>query len=438
MATNVIMPQLGETVAEGKILDWFVAVGDEIKSGDRLFEVETDKVTIEVEAVDAGTITSIAVSAGEVADIGAVVAVLNGESGGDVPVSPPAAQTGSSAASMPTATASVPTPLPSTREISPFAEVQTSPGNHGPASGPDGMRFSPLARRIMSQNGVDASQIASFAASNGLKKVREADVQAFLKQNPAQSGVSNGPATLSNIGSDAGEVITMNTMRARTGQRLAENWRTIPHVFQAIEVDFSSIDAVRSAHKVIFKQQNGFSLTFLPFIARATTIALAAFPEVNGRFEGDRLVLSPGVNLGIAVDLNHNGLVVPVVHGANELTVAGLARAIGRQVDKARTGKLTSNDLSGGTYSITNNGAFGTSFTAPIINAPQSAILSVDAIRLKPAVVETEQGAFIAPRRMGFVGQSFDHRAFDGAYAAAFLSRLKLELETRDWASELQ
>jgi pyruvate/2-oxoglutarate dehydrogenase complex dihydrolipoamide acyltransferase (E2) component len=218
---------------------------------------------------------------------------------------------------------------------------------------------------------------------------------------------------------------------------LAENWRTIPHVFQAIEVDFTALDDLRRQRKEAFKRAQGFSLTYLPFIARATCLAIQAFPQINARFAGDSLILSRDLNLGVAVDLSYNGLVVPVVRNAGDLTLVGLAKAMNRQIEKARTGKLTLDDLSGGTYSISNNGAFGTAFTAPIINAPQVAILSTDAIKPKPAVVSTPQGQFIAVRMMGMIGQSFDHRAFDGAYSAAFLSGLKQILEERDWADEL-
>ena len=163
---------------------------------------------------------------------------------------------------------------------------------------------------------------------------------------------------------------------------------------------------------------------------------MSAYPQINARFDGKALMLSRDVNLGIAVDLDHNGLVVPVVREAGELTAIGLAKAIRRQIDKAKAGKLSADDLSGDTYSISNNGAFGTTFTVPIINAPQVGILSTDAIRLKPAVVSTPEGDFLAPRMIGIVGQSFDHRAFDGAYSAAFLSRIKLILETRNWDEE--
>jgi len=190
---------------------------------------------------------------------------------------------------------------------------------------------------------------------------------------------------------------------------------------------------VRLRHKERFRQETGTSLTYLPFIARACCIALQAFPHVNAQFGNGRLRLSPDINLGIAVDLNHNGLVVPVIHAAQDYTLQGLAKAIARQIEKARSGKLAPGDLSGGTYSITNNGAFGTSFTTPIINAPQVAILSSDAIRKKPAVVDDA----VVPRLMGTLGQSFDHRAFDGAYAASFLSKLKNIIETKKWAGEL-
>jgi pyruvate/2-oxoglutarate dehydrogenase complex dihydrolipoamide acyltransferase (E2) component len=226
-------------------------------------------------------------------------------------------------------------------------------------------------------------------------------------------------------------------MRLRTADRLAENWRTIPHVFQAIEVDFTALDRVRRERKDAFRKAQGFSLTYLPFIARSTCLAIQAFAQINARFAGDSLILSRDVNLGIAVDLSHNGLVVPVVRNAGDLTLVGLAKAMNRQIEKARTGKLTLDDLSGGTYTISNDGAFGTTFTAPIINAPQVAILSTDAISLKPAIVSTPQGDFVAARMMGMVGQSFDHRAFDGAYSAAFLSALKRLLEERNWGDEL-
>jgi pyruvate/2-oxoglutarate dehydrogenase complex dihydrolipoamide acyltransferase (E2) component len=408
MAATIIMPQLGETVAEGKILTWFKAVGDDVKIGDKLFEVETDKVTVEVEAIVAGKLTEIRTVNGAVAKVGATVAVVGGDAGAP-----------SAATTKPQAMAA-------------FEEVKTPLANYGKAAGPEGLRITPLARRILSQNSADLSALSQFAASRNLRQIREKDVQAFLSAAPAaRSSVPPPPAF------SAGEIVTLNSIRARTAERLTENWRTIPHVFQAIDVDFTAVELVRARHKERFKAEAGVALTYLPFIARACCIALQAFPRINARFDGSALTLARDINLGIAVDLNHNGLVVPVVPAAQDFTLQGLAKAMARQIDKARAGKLSAADVSGGTYSITNNGAFGTSFTTPIINAPQVAILSTDAIRKRPAVITTDLGDAIVPRLIGTVGQSFDHRAFDGAYAAAFLSKLKDIIEHKKWAGEL-
>ena len=408
MADTIIMPQLGETVAEGKILTWFKTVGDDIKIGDKLFEVETDKVTVEVEAIVAGKLTAINTGNGTTAKIGAVVAVV----GGDTVQPKPAVAAAPSAP----------------KGFSAFEEVKSPTANYGSAKGPDGLRITPLARRLIIERGLDVNALSRHAATKGLRKIEEKDVLAFT---PSSASTPAPTAAFS------GDVITLNNIRLRTGEKLAENWRTIPHVFQAIDIDFTEIELVRARHKERFKAETGNSLTYLPFIARACCIALQAFPQINARFDGKALTLSKDVNLGIAVDLNHNGLVVPVIHAVQDFTLQGLAKAMGRQIEKARTNKLTAADLSGGTYSITNNGAFGTSFTTPIINAPQVAILSADAIRKKPAVITTHLGDAIVPRLIGTLGQSFDHRAFDGAYAAAFLSKLKDTLENKKWAGEL-
>ena len=404
MSQTIIMPQLGETVAEGKILTWFKSVGDAIKEGDKLFEVETDKVTVEVEATVAGTLSEIRVGDGDVAKVGAVVAVV----GGGV------------------ATA----PAPPAAAHSPFEEVVTPLQNYGPAAAPNGLKVTPLARRLIVQNGLDLAAVAAAVAARGGKRIAEDDVRRAIS-----GGQGKAPAPAAII--LEGTSVPLSSIRQKTAVRLAENWRTIPHVFQAIEIDFTAVEAVRARCKDSFRAAHGMALTYLPFIARASCIALAEFPAINARFDGTALFPARDINLGIAVDLSHKGLVVPVVKNAGDLTVEGLAKAIGRMADKARSGKLSADDLGGGTYTITNNGAFGTLFTSPIINAPQVAILSIDAIRKRPMVVETPQGDFIAARLTGIVGQSFDHRAFDGAYSAAFLSKLKTVIETRNWTEEL-
>jgi pyruvate/2-oxoglutarate dehydrogenase complex dihydrolipoamide acyltransferase (E2) component len=424
MASTIIMPQLGETVAEGKILAWFKSVGDEVKEGDNLFEVETDKVTIEVQAVTAGRLSEIRVGAGITAKVGEVVAVVSDRSA-------KARLLGDSAK---TSSRDDTSTENATQWRSPFEEVSTSIGRFGPAKGPNGIHLTPLARRLIVQRGLDLAALARKAERQGEKRIDGAAVRAATGAQPTAPPAPFAQAALPPV--QDGDVITLNAVRQKTGERLAEAWRAIPHVFQAIEVDFTAVDRVRKARKVNFQTTQGFALTFLPFIARATCLAISAYPQINARFDGKALTLSRDVNLGIAVDLDHNGLIVPVVRNASELTLIGLAKAIRRQIDKAKSGKLSLDDLSGGTYSISNNGGFGTTLTAPIINAPQVGILSTDAIRLRPGVVSTQEGDFVAPRMIGTIGQSFDHRAFDGAYSAAFLSRLKQILETRNWDEE--
>jgi len=420
MTAAVIMPQLGETVAEGKIIAWFKSVGDKVAVGDRLFEVETDKVTVEVEATEAGTLSDIRIGKDVTAKVGTVVAVLDG---------------GAAAAPKP---AAVFAPKPAAPTMSAYEEVRTATGSFGKAKAAGDVRVSPLARRLIVQNGLDIVIVAQTALNENVRRIDQREVSRLMQQSKSSALTVLEPAQEARaVALAGGEIVTLNTIRQRTGDRLAENWRTIPHVFQAIEADFTAVEAARADMKARFKAEQGVSLTYLPFIARAVCLALDAFPQVNARLDGKALNLSRDVNLGIAVDLNHNGLVVPVIKNAGDLTTLGLAKAIARMVDKARAGKLGADDLSGGTYSISNNGAFGTLLTAPIINAPQVAILSVDAIRKRATVVETADGDFIAPRLTGIVGQSFDHRAFDGAYSAAFLSNLKSIIETRDWVQEL-
>jgi 2-oxoglutarate dehydrogenase E2 component (dihydrolipoamide succinyltransferase) len=212
---------------------------------------------------------------------------------------------------------------------------------------------------------------------------------------------------------------------------------TSPHVLQAVEVDFSSVERVRQALRESWRAQHGYSLTYLPFIAHSVCRALGEFPNLNASVEDDALLLHPHVNLAIAVDLGAEGLVAPVIKGAEALAVPQLAGAIHDIAGRARTNKLKPDDLAGGTYTLSNSGSFGTLITAPIINQPQVAILSTDGVRKKPVVIERPDGDSIAIRPVGVLAQSFDHRAVDGAYSAAFLDRVRKHLELTDWFREI-
>ena len=434
---NVIMPQLGETVAEGKVASWFKKVGDKVAAGENLFLIETDKVSMEVQATENGTLTEIRVAAGETVPVGTVVAIV-GNAGGKAADSklvaspartvPPRATAGASRLEAPVA---APASAYRAFALKPFEEVRTPVGIPLPqAVALDGLKVTPLARRLIRDSGADLATIAQRVKARGGWRIAAADVTAALPSVPTSA---HAPIALC-----PGDTIEpLNRIRAQTAAHLAEAWRTIPHAFQAVELDVTGIVAARERAKATFEQRHGMALTYLPFIARAVCIALGQFPRANASFDRDRLILHREINLGIATDLDQGGLVVPVVHHAEDLNVAGLAKAIARQADKARTGKLTPGDITGATYTITNNGTFGTLFTMPVIHAPNVTILSLDAVRKVPIVVEGPKGDSVAIRRVAMIGQSFDHRAFDGAYAAGLLRRIKDIVESRDWSAEL-
>lgn len=441
---DVIMPQLGETVKEGAISQWFKKPGDKVAAGDNLFEIETDKVSMEVQAIESGILTEILVPAGASASVGAVVAIIGD---GKSKPAPRAAAVTAPAASKPVEapaplkpvafaapvaqTSHAPAASLEARGFAPFNEVFTPAHNFGPAKLPDGMRVSPLARRLIAQNKLDVNAIAAQVRNAGRNKISARDLQnAPSNAAPARSATPLAPIT------GERDIVALNRVRAQTAKHLQNSWQNVPHVLQTMEIDFGAVDDVRLARKEAFRASHGVSLTYLPFIARAVCLAIRKYPHVNAAFDGEKLHVARQINLGFAVDMNHNGLVVPVLKDADGFNITGLALAIAKLADKARAGQLTLADMEGGTYSITNNGAFGTLFTAPLINAPQVAILSTDAIRKRALVKETAYGDVIVARPAGILAQSFDHRAFDGAYSAAFLTHLKEIIETRDWAAE--
>jgi 2-oxoglutarate dehydrogenase E2 component (dihydrolipoamide succinyltransferase) len=234
------------------------------------------------------------------------------------------------------------------------------------------------------------------------------------------------------------EVIPFSKIRKITAEHMVRSKATSAHTLVVVEVDFAGVDKVRLEQKQAFKQTEGTSLTYLPFIARATIDAIEEFPHVNASVGNDELIVHRYVNLGIAVDINFEGLLVPVIHDADGKRLRPIAREIHDLATRARTKRLGADDISGGTFTITNAGPFGTMLTAAVINQPQVAILSTDGVKKRPVAIELPDGSdAIVVHPVGLLALSFDHRAFDGAYAAAFLSRIRDILETRDWAPEL-
>ena len=266
-------------------------------------------------------------------------------------------------------------------------------------------------------------------------RITRNDVLAALATSGDQTRLTSSPAGAPVAA--AGERLPFNRIRRVTAEHMVRSKAMSPHVLQAVEVDFSQVNRARNAVRDAWRKQYGYSLTFLPFIAHAACAALKEFPNLNASVEDDALVIHSHVRLAIAVDLGADGLVAPVIAAADTLSVAELSHRVRDVSARARSGKLTPDEFAGGTYTISNSGTFGTLITAPIINQPQVAILSMDGIRKRPVVVEGPAGDALAIRPVGILAQSFDHRAVDGAYSAAFLARVRELLEQTDWSQQL-
>ena len=421
---DVIMPQLGETVVEGVVTKWYKKVGDVVKSDDTLFDVETDKVSTEIPAQANGVITEILVQEGVTAKVGTRLAVIS-ESGDAVAAAPAVAV----AASAPAVTVSAAV------AAVPAVSTAAAATRIGKASAAD--RLSPVVRRLLAEHQLNPADLNGTGRDG---RITREDVLAVIGGGvaagamPARAPLS-APAPMVLGAGDTRK--PMNSVRKRTAQHLVKSWQSAPHVLQAVEVDYSKVELARTAAGAAWKAREGFSLTYLPFIARAVSVALAKFPLLNGSLDGDDLVIHSRINIGIAVDLNFDGLVVPVVKDVPNKSLPQIAREINDLAQRARSNKLKPDELSGGTYTLSNSGVFGTLITAPIINQPQVAIMSTDGVKKKPVVIESEQGDSIAIRPVGVLAQTFDHRALDGAYSAAFLREVKTVLETRDWVQAL-
>jgi pyruvate dehydrogenase E2 component (dihydrolipoamide acetyltransferase) len=284
--------------------------------------------------------------------------------------------------------------------------------------------------------GAPASDGAGVSAPAATRAAPTATAPPTAQPPAPAAATAAAPATAPTAGTD--EIIPFTNIRRRTAEHMVRSKATSPHTLVVLEADYEQVERVRRSHGAQFRAEEGFALTYLPFVARATVEALHEWPHLNASVGDDALIVHHQFNMGFAVDLDHNGLIVPVVKHAEELTLRGMARRIRELADRARTKKLSADDISGGTFSITNAGPFGTFLTAPIINQPQVAILSTDGVKRRPTVVVQPDGTeAIAIHSLGLLCLSWDHRAVDGAYAAAFVARVTELLATHDWAAEL-
>lgn len=406
---DIIMPQLGETVEEGTVAAWHKKEGDKVAVDELLVEIETDKVATEVPSLTAGILHKILVPQGQTVRVGTVLAIINSDEGA-------AAATPGTAALEPAANSSA--LVSATTRSMPPAPTATRQ-----ARGDRGTPLSPAVRKLTLDNGID---VASIHGTGRDGRIKRSDVLSFLE---GRRVAADAP------GVDV-ETVPFSALRKRIAEHMVRSQAASAHVLQAVEVDFAGVDSARQALKPAWKTREGFSLTYLPFIARAVALALPEFQHLNAHVAGQSLKVFRGINLSVAVDLDRGGLVAPVIKNAPALRVPELARAIASLAAKARANALKPDDMTEGTYSLTNNGSFGTFITAPVINQPQVAILSIDGVHRRPWVVADENGERIEIRPVGVLAHSFDHRAVDGAYSAAFLQLLKKILESRQWIGE--
>jgi pyruvate dehydrogenase E2 component (dihydrolipoamide acetyltransferase) len=470
MATTVQMPQLGETVTSGTIIAWMKSVGDEVAIGDILVEISTDKVDTELPSEVAGTLLEILVPVGETVEVGASLCII--AEAGQEPLLEPS--------NRPVEASTTPVNVPE-----PPREAAEAPPLVIPAAAIEpvsdvGRFVSPVVRRLAREHSLDLEAVTG-TGQNG--RVTRRDLEAYLENaqqssSPAPVAAEAAPsvqtpeaaptavpaaveevplqpvAATKEPSATAPEAPTpvaapantpaglepLSRMRQVVATNMVKSVQTSVNTFTAIEVDFEAVERVRSAHKAAFKAANGRSLTYLPFVVRAVLDALKAFPVVNSSLllEDKQRIVHPHFNIGIAVDLDGEGLVVPVIKGADNLRLSGIAAKVFELADGARAGTLGIDDYSGSTFSITNNGAHGSFVTSAIINQPNTAILSTDGVSKRPTVVTSSSGDdFIAIHHLGMLGFTWDHRAFDGAVAGQFLARVRDNLETWAWEQEL-
>jgi 2-oxoglutarate dehydrogenase E2 component (dihydrolipoamide succinyltransferase) len=464
--TEVTLPALGESVTEGTVSRWLKQVGDSIEADEPLLEVSTDKVDTEIPSPTSGTVLEIRVQEDETVAVGEVLAVV-GEAGAAAPApAEPQAQPAAEPEPEPTAKAEPepqPEPTPrmaeqptEPRQAAPAAREDPQPERHGPSSTPtsatpvatdsDAGYVTPLVRKLAKEHGVDLSSLTGtgvggrvrkqdvLAAAEEAKKAAEAPAAA---PEPAPAAAAKGPAAVE-PSALRGTTEKMSRLRKTIAKRMVESLQVSAQLTATVEVDLTAISRIRAKAKEDFKKREGASLSYLPFITKAAVEALKAYPKVNATIdtEAGEVSYPSAEHIGIAVD-TEKGLLVPVIKDAGDLSIAGLAKKIADLARRTRQNKVAPDELSGGTFTITNYGSAGTLMDTPIINQPQVAILGTGALVKRPVVItDPNLGEVIAVRDMMYLSMSYDHRLVDGAEAARFLSTLKARLEEGDFGSE--
>lgn len=421
---DVVMPQMGESITTGTITKWNKSVGDTIEIDEILLEISTDKVESEIPSPVEGKVAKILYPEGETIDVGEVIAIIEDDMSADI--------SGDDSGSE------------KKREDKPKdnksqEKEQSSENKSSDEESPrQGRRFyTPLVRKLAKENGVALSELESISGSGAGGRVNKDDFMNFLEKRSKGSSSSQSSSSRS-VNTDVSlppaykegdrvEIIAMDNMRKAIAKNMQASKLTSPHVNSFDEVDMTRLVRFREGFKKDFKNQEGFSLTYTHFILYALIQALKEYPMVNASIDGDNIIMKKDINLGCAVAVPGNGLVVPVIKNADNLNITGIARALNDLVIKARNKKLTMDDLSGGTYTFTNNGSFGVIAATPVILQPQSGIFCVGTIKKKPVVTED---LAIAIRDIMVATHTYDHRLIDGELGSRFLKHVVHTLET--------
>jgi pyruvate dehydrogenase E2 component (dihydrolipoamide acetyltransferase) len=426
--TDVVMPQMGESIVEGTLTKWLKKTGDKVERDEPLFEISTDKVDTEIPSPAAGTLGELLVQEGQTVQVNAIVARIN--EGGSAPAAP------APAASAPAPAAAAPAPPPPPPAAAPPPPPPSAP-TAAAVKEPTGP-LSPLVRKIAREKGIDLAKVTGTGAGG---RITKEDLEAYGAQPaapaqqapPAQPAAT--PATAPVLTGQAQptaktRIEPMSNMRIKIAEHMVMSKRVSAHVTTVHRVDMTRVAKMRAKHKDDFAARHGMSLTFLPFVVRAATEALRAFPIVNASIDGTNIIYHNEINLGIAVALE-NGLIVPVIRNADEKNVLGLQRSIVDLASRARARQLKPDEIQGGTFSVTNFGSFGSVFATPVINQPQVAILGVGAVEKVPVVIDDA----IAIRSQCFLALTFDHRLIDGALGDQFTGKVKSVLES--WSEDV-
>src|SRR5947209_6396728 len=439
---DVLMPQMGESIAEGTLSKWLKKLGDEVKRDEPLFEISTDKVDAEIPAPSAGVLAEIKVQEGQTVPVQTLVAVIETDKGASATATPataasPAAPPVAAAQRAPAAPGGTAVSPPSTSPVLPRPSPSSPvvPKGDGAETADERLRrkSTPLVRKIAAEHQVD---ISTIPGSGFAGRVTKQDILGFIERGAPAAPVSrlpaaapSGPVQHPTVEPWPGDrVEPFSKIRKITADHMIMSRRTSAHVTSFFEVDYTRVAELRRKHKAAYAER-GVNLTYLAFITKACAENLRKHPVVNAAVSGDNIIYRAEVNIGIAVALDW-GLIVPVVKHADELSLVGIARAINDLGERARTKKLSPDEIQRGTFTITNPGVFGSYAGAPIINQPQVAILGVGAIEKRPKVVTLPDGTdTIAIRTMGMISMSYDHRVVDGADADRFLADVKRALE---------